>query len=175
MTYEDLLRRGIMHVEEVPEELAPRREPMSVGLKYEDLMALIRRVEDSPWGHVRRTIQDEASDVFERERREGETRAQAKTRVMLEAYSLEGRLIRDVDLWKLRAQYVRIREYVQGSGGGLPYDTHNWVHFYSRYGSGGAREVSLMIGLRHETVAECARLCAAESNARAALRLLSAE
>ncbi len=180
-----LLAKAVMQVDEVPEELVPRREPVSAGLTYEDLMSLLRRLEDEPFGweqpvhpHVRDIYLERAGsalDVFERERREGETRARAKTRIMLEAYSLDGRQIRDADLWRLRAQYVWIRQYVQGMGDGLPYNTHNWVHFYSRYGSGGAREVSLMIGLRHDTVAECARLCAAESAARVALRLLSAE
>lgn len=157
-------------------------------MTYEDLEALLKRVEAEPYGwepepvhpdvkayYQRRVLgqtHEEMADVFEDARREGETRAQAKTRIMLEAYSLEGRGIRDSDLWRLRAQYVWVREYVQGVGGGLPYNTHNWAHFYNRYGQGGAREPVLMIGLRKDTVTEMARLCAAESEALRALQIL---
>jgi hypothetical protein len=139
------------------------------AVRYEDLMALLRRMEEQPWGWEPELVHP---DVFEERRREGETRRQAKTRIMLEAYNLEGRQIRDADLWGLRAQYVRVQEYVQGSGGGRPYSTHDWVHFYSRYGSGGGRELSLMIGLRKDTVEEMGRRSMIESQSLWAMRLL---
>lgn len=145
-------------------------QPLSErAVAYEDLMALLRRVEEQPWGWEPDVVHP---DVFEEARRDGETRRQAKTRIMLEAYNLEGRQIRDADLWALRAQYVRIQEYVQGSGGGRPYSTHDWVHFYSRYGSGGGREASLMIGLRRDTVEEMGRRSMIESQSLWAMRLL---
>lgn len=195
-TFLEALLRGA--VNEVPEELAPHmeREAMSAGLTYEDLMALIRRVEESPYGSMRRYLADEAPDVFEEARqircvndtngdgdcaacarnpdapcRQRETRAQAKTRIMLEMYARDGREIRDRDLWNLRAQYVWVKQYVQGRGEGLPYNTHNWTHFYNRYGMGGLDPV-YMIGLRVDTVERMTRYCAAECAARDALRIL---
>lgn len=127
------------------------------ALTYESLMALIRRLEDEPWGWQPEPVHPSVG---------------AKSRIMLEAYSLEGKAIRDADLWQLRDQYVRIQEYVQGSGGGRPYSTHDWIHFYSRYGSGGGREISLMVGLRKDTVEEMGRAGMMESEARRTLRIL---
>ncbi|QEQ93637.1 hypothetical protein SEA_ZUKO_59 [Streptomyces phage Zuko] len=152
---------------------------------YDRLMDLLRRLEDQPWPepepvhpHVREVYREiladaqaSALDVFEVERRDGETRAQAKTRIMLEAYSLEGSPIRDTDLWRLRAQYVWIKSYVQGRGQGLRYDTDNWVHFYNRYGMGG-QDPEYMIGLRKSTVQEMMRRSMIESQSLWAMRLL---
>lgn len=163
---EDILKRST-----VPLELASAEpEPLvSKAPTYDDLMDLLRRMEDHPYGWPGPAPDDWIEGV----RGEQETRPQAKSRIMLEEYSLSGRQVRDSDLWGLRAQYVWVRSYVQGVGGGLPYNTHNWVHFYNRYGQGGAREPVLMVGLRVDTVAEMARLCAVESEAMRALRILS--
>lgn len=147
-------------------------EPMPLSeraVTYEGLMELLRRMHDQGWNQPYGPAPD---DWFEGVRGEGETRPQAKSRVMLEEYSRQGLGIKDRDLWNLRAQYVWVKSYVQGVGGGLPYNTHNWIHFYNRYGQGGAREPVLMIGLRKDTVAEMARLCAAESEAIRALQIL---
>lgn len=163
---DDILRMATVPPElSEPEPLVPKA---SVEVPtFDDLMALIQRVQDAHYGPA-------PDDWFEAARHTdaGETRAQAKSRIMLEEYSLSGRVVKDSELWGLRAQYVRVRQYVQGYGGGLPYDTHNWVHFYSRYGSGGAREASLMIGLRKDTVAEMGRAGVLESEARRTLRIL---
>lgn len=145
-----------------PEPLAPKAS------LYDDLMALIKRMEDQPWGWEPEPVHP---DVFEAARREGETRRQAKSRIMLEHYAREGFTVRDGDLWALRAQYVSVRQYVQGRGQGLPYNTHNWVHFYNRYGMGGQDPV-LMIGLRKDTVEEMGRMSMIESQSLWALRLL---
>lgn len=169
------LRQLLDSATEVPDYLMSGNgefEPQPVSpraVAYEDLMALLRRVEEQPWGWEPELVHP---DVFEERRQEGESRRQAKTRIMLEQYNLERRPIRDADLWALRAQYVRVQEYVQGSGGGRPYSTHDWVHFYSRYGSGGGRELSLMIGLRVDTVEEMGRRSMIESQSLWAMRLL---
>lgn len=115
-------------------------------------------------------------DVFEEARNvdQGETRRQAKTRIMLEAYGQEGGQIRDRDLWVLRNQYVWWHEYVQGIGGGKRYDTHNPIHFANRYGMkpNSLAEV-IQLGLRRDTVEEMTRRSMAESTALRALRILS--
>lgn len=157
----------VLRATTVPPELMPagmEREPMSTGLAYEDLMALLRRVEAQPYGPA-------PDDWFEGVRREGETRPQTKSRVMLEEYAREGFQIRDKDLWNLRAQYVRVYRFVQGRGQGLPYNTHNWVHFYNRYGMGGT-DPEYMIGLRVDTVEEMGRAGMVESQSLWALRVL---
>ncbi len=165
---DDLLRMS-----QVPPELT-EPEPLVIKAQsaptYDDLMAMLRKVEEDPWGWGARVA--EAPDVFEDARRGEETRTEAKTRVMLEAYSLEGGVPRDSDLWRLRAQYVRVRQYVQGLGEGKPYSTDNWYHFYNRYGAGGAREAVLMVGLRVDTVAEMGRMSMIESQSLWAMRLL---
>lgn len=155
--HDDLLAASTVPASLIPEPVVSRVPT------YGDLMALIKRIED--------TAYDEAPDVFEAARREGETRRQAKSRIMLEHYAREGFTVRDGDLWALRAQYVAVKEYVQGQGGGLPYNTHNWVHFYNRYGMGGQDPV-LMIGLRKDTVEEMGRMSMIESQSLWALRLL---
>lgn len=156
------------------------------ALAYEDLMALLQRIEDAPaWGepdpvhpNVAKAYREilaegheSAPDVFEGGRRAGETRRQAKTRIMLEAYARDGGQIQDADLWKLRAQYVYVRSYVQGRGQGMRYDTNNWVHFYNRYGMGG-RDPEIMVGLWKSTVEEMGRMSMIEGQSRWALRLL---
>jgi hypothetical protein len=146
-------------------------EPQPISQRamvYEDLMALLRRVEEQPYGWEPEIVHP---DVFEERRREGETRAQAKTRIMLESYSLEGRPIRDSDLWRLRSQYVWIKSYVQGRGQGMRYDTDNWVHFYNRYGMGGT-DPEITVGLWKSTVEEMGRMSMIESQSLWAMRLL---
>ncbi|QWT29841.1 hypothetical protein PP631_gp060 [Streptomyces phage KimJongPhill] len=155
--HDDLLAASTVPASLIPEPVVSRVPT------YADLMDLIKRIED--------TAYDEAPDVFEAARREGETRRQAKSRIMLEHYAREGFTVRDGDLWALRAQYVAVKEYVQGQGGGLPYNTHNWVHFYNRYGMGGQDPV-LMVGLRKSTVEEMGRAGILESEARRTLRIL---
>lgn len=158
---------GRFNVDRVPDELLPRaqREPLSKGLTYENLMELLRRVEAEPYGPA-------PDDWFEGVRHEGETRQGVKTRVMLEEYAARGFEIRDRHLFELRAQYTRVYQFVQGYGGGLPYNTHNWAHFYNRYGAGGGKDPVYMIGLRVDTVEEMGRAGMAECAARESLRLL---
>ena len=157
---DDLLRMAT-----VPPELTKAEpEPLvSKAPTYDDLMALLKRVEDTAWG--------QAPDTFEDARQGDETRAQAKSRIMLEQYSLEGGQIRNAHLFALRGQYVWMREFVQGIGGGLPYSTHNWSHFYNRYGMKPLAPV-LRIGLRKDTVEEMGRMSMIESQSLWALRLL---
>lgn len=160
--HDDLLAASTVPASLIPEPVVSRVPT------YGDLMALIKRIEDQPMYGEPEPVHP---DVFEAARREGETRRQAKSRIMLEHYAREGFTVRDGDLWALRAQYVTVKEYVQGQGGGLPYNTHNWVHFYNRYGMGGQDPV-LMIGLRKDTVEEMGRMSMIESQSLWALRLL---
>lgn len=156
-------------------------------MTYKDLEALLKKVEAEPYGYEpepvhpdvkayyqRRVLgqtHEEMADVFEDARREGETRAGAKSRLMLEAYSRQGFGIKDRDLWQLRAAYARVYQFVQTDG--LPYSTHNPFHFWNRYGTGGPHRAPVyMIGLRKDTLAEMARLCAAESEALRTLQIL---
>jgi len=142
-------------------------EPLvSKAPTYEDLMDLLRRVADEPYG---------PPDTFESARQDDETRVEAKGRLMLEQYAREGRPIRDGHLWALRAEYARMYQFVQGVGGGLPYSTHNWAHFYNRYGAGmdGRRAPVLMVGLRKDTLMECARAAEQTRVVTLALHLLS--
>jgi hypothetical protein len=131
-------------------------------MTYEDLVSLLERVREQP--DLR------GPDVFADHKLDGETGRQAKSRTMLD-YSLEGRSVRDADLWALRAQYVSMKQYVQIDG--KPYSTHNPLHFTNRYGMGGARVQMIQLGIFKGTpeamMVECARECAA----REALRLLS--
>lgn len=91
-----------------------------------------------------------ADDVFEGARLLGETRAQAKERLF-------------------RRQYVgRQREYMQVDG--KPYSTHDWRHFYSRYGT--PHRPGIILGVYAETPETMMRVCAAERSATIALRLL---
>ena len=166
-------------------------EPMPLSeraLTYKSLMETIRRLEDAPWPEpdpvhpevaqayrdILSEAHDEAPDVFEGGRRAGESRRQAKTRIMLEAYVRDGGTVRDGDLWKLRAQYVYVRSYVQGCGEGLQYNTDNWVHFYNRYGMGG-RDPEIMVGLWKSTVDVMFRAGVAVSAVRLANRVLGKE
>jgi hypothetical protein len=168
-------------------------EPLvSKAPTYEDLMDLLRRVADEPYG---------PPDTFEGARhvvcmndtdgdgdcascarygsqspcRQMETRVEAKGRLMLEQYAREGRPIRDAHLWSLRAEYARVYQFVQGVGGGLPYSTHNWAHFYNRYGAGmdGRRAPVLMVGLKKDTLMECARAAEQTRVVTLAVHLLS--
>lgn len=162
-------RTGLFEVSRVPDEIMPRmqREPLSEGLTHESLMELLQRVADQPYGPFGAA----PDDWFEGVRHEGETRSGTKTRVMLEEYSRQGFGIKDRDLWQLRAAYARVYQFVQLDG--RPYSTHNWQHFYNRYGTGGPHRAPVyMIGLRKDTLAEMARLCAAESEALRTLQIL---
>ena len=162
---------GRFEVSRVPDQMMPAgvvREGVSEGPTYEGLMEVLRRVEAQPYGPLGAA----PDDWFEGVRGEGETRGQTKSRVMLEEMSQRGFPIRDADLWKLRAAYVRVYQFVQGYGQGLPYNTHNWAHFYNRYGSGRAKDPVYMIGLRVDTVEEMGRAGMIESQSRETLRLL---
>lgn len=188
-------REDYLGLESVPDYLMSGTDefdpvPLSKrAVTFENIRALLKKVQEQPpygWDtepvhpdvkayYQRRVLgetHEQMADVFEDARRDGETRAQAKTRIMLEAYSLEGGQIRDSDLWRLRAQYVHMRQYVQGSGGGLPYNTNNPLHFVNRYARGGAREAVYTVGLRKDTVEEMGRAGIMESQAREALRLM---
>jgi hypothetical protein len=92
------------------------------------------------------------SDVFEGARQQDETRAEAKGRIFRELLHRQAnlpparRLSDDVleagtySYWRSPEEYAtRPREYVQGWGGGLPYNTHNPWHFTDRYAMKPAR------------------------------------
>lgn len=156
------------NVDRVPDELLPRaqREALSEGLTHESLMELLRRVEEQPYGPFGAA----PDDWFEGARHEGETRSGAKSRIMLKEYSRQGFGIKDHDLWQLRAAYARVYQFVQSDG--RPYSTHNWQHFYNRYGADGRRIPVYMIGLRVDTVEEMGRMSMIESQSLWAMRLL---
>jgi hypothetical protein len=185
----DMDFEALLAMTEVPKELIPHKVPGNDRpLTYEDLVSLLDKVYESPYG---------APDVFEESRRtvcvndtdgdgdcascarygdespcrQRETRGQAKTRVMLEHYALEGRPARHADMWALRAQYVSMKEYVQSDG--RPYSTHNPAHFTNRYGMGGTRIPVIQLGVYKGTPEAMMRYEAAENGARLALRLLS--
>lgn len=106
-------------------------------------------------------------DVFEENRRRDETRQQTKARLMAELYK------RDLPDGK-PSKYVWVREFVQGLGGGLPYDTHNPLHFCNRYGMKPESLAPVVrVGLKRSTVEEMGKRSMIESSARECLRILS--
>lgn len=136
----------------VPAELMP--ETWKGGLdmpSYDDLQDLLDRVYDNPYG-----------DRIEAARWPDETRAEAKRRLMHAVY--------DADMRKKYA--VPPKEFVQGAGVGLPYSTHNPLHFVNRYGMGGPKFETIRVGIFKDTPAEMMRHEARENGARLSLRLL---
>lgn len=125
------------------------------GFTYEGFMDLMDRVYEG------------AGDRIEMARWPDETRTEAKRRLMREVYAAD-----------MRAKYhMPPKEFVQGAGQGLPYNTHNWVHFLNRYGSSpnstGAREPSYRVGVYKDTPRRMMVEAAGECEAKRALQLLS--